>query len=42
MPKTEEFLIGRLETLRNDLMAKAVEFDATRQKTEMGPGRSDR
>lgn len=35
-------LIERLEVLRNDLMAKAVELDTRRQKEEKGAKRSDR
>jgi hypothetical protein len=34
-------LAAGLETMGNDLMAKAVEFDTTRQKTERSAGTAD-
>jgi hypothetical protein len=34
-------LVNRLEAISNELMAKAVELDTTRQKTQKKPGGSD-
>ncbi len=34
-------LVTRLESIGNELMAKAVELDTTRQKTQKKPGGAD-
>ena len=34
-------LVTRLESIGNELMAKAVELDTTRQKTQKKPGSAD-